>query len=108
MSKSMFDDNFMRACEENQVDVVRKYLSKGYDANQQSHDYWFGLLFAAYYDYPDLCDLLLAQPGTVIQKGVFGIEIRRRHEEVNVATFMATTLRVLWVMIPISSVLDDG
>ena len=63
MSKLIFDGNFIRACEENQVDVVKKCLLKGNDVNQQSHDWWFGLLFAAYNDYPDLCDLLLKQPG---------------------------------------------
>ena len=56
-------EQFLDHCHENNISEVKKCLSRGVDVNTVSGDGdWSGLIIAAWNDYSDLVDLLLAQP----------------------------------------------
>ena len=62
---SLLSERFLKYCEENNLDEVKKCLSQGMDVNTVSEDghKWSGLHFAAIKNYQKLLDLLLSQPG---------------------------------------------
>ena len=54
---------YSKACEENNLPLVRELLSKGADVNWSDATGWSGLHFAARDNYEELLELLLAQTG---------------------------------------------
>ena len=59
-------DSYIKACDENNYSLVRELLSSGADVNWRTgddRDGWSGLHIAAYHNYGELVELLLAHPG---------------------------------------------
>ena len=54
---------YLKACEQNNHSLVRELLSKVVDVNWRDADDWAGLHIAAYDNYGELLELLLAQTG---------------------------------------------
>jgi len=60
---------FLRNCEENNLDGVRDCLSRSVDVNTVSEDgHWSGLTIAAEENYPELLEILLSHPDIEINK----------------------------------------
>merc|ERR1712062_659495 len=57
------ETEFLRNCEENNLNRVTECLSRGVDVNTVSEDgHWSGLTIAARMNYPALVDILLSHP----------------------------------------------
>ena len=75
-------DTFIQACNSNDLEEVRKCLSKGVDVNTVDIDLGSGLSIAAFHNNLPLLDLLLAHPDIEEDGGrQRRLPAQRRHEQ---------------------------